>query len=263
MNCLCVIPSRYPSTRLPAKPLKDIGGKTLLQRVWGQAKKACCFSEVVIATDDDRILEHAKSFGATALMTSADNVTGSDRVSEVMRIYERQGKSFSFVANVQGDMPFINPKVIERTVDALAQSPLSVGMSTLATPILDEEEYLRPSAVKVSLGSDDMALYFSRSPIPHWRDRNPQEKVTEQNPFAYKHMGLYIFRPETLKLLPTLSQSFTETRERLEQLRLLAHGVRIKVAIVGQELVWPSIEIDTPEDLERANQVCAEFDRLR
>jgi 3-deoxy-manno-octulosonate cytidylyltransferase (CMP-KDO synthetase) len=257
-SCLGVIPARFPSTRLPGKPLKEIAGKTLLQRVWERASHSKFLSEVVIATDDQRIIDAAQKFGAKALMTSDKHATGSDRVGEVMEIYLRQGKRFDFVANVQGDMPFINPDVIDRTIAVLAEGGDSFGMSTVATPILAEEEFLRPSAVKVAVANDNAALYFSRAPIPFWRERS-EVVITEKDPFGFKHMGLYVFRPEALRRLGALPQSLPEKREKLEQLRALCGGIRIRVAIVTQAMVHPSIEIDTPEDLERAIRACTEL----
>lgn len=260
MNALAVIPARYPSTRLPAKPLKLIGERTLLQRVYEQAKKARSLSRVVIATDDDRIVDAARSFGAEVLKTSDTLLTGSDRVAETASILASQGHRYDLIANVQGDMPFINPEVIDRTVYALAESDQVFGMSTVATPLLSEGEFLRPSAVKVVVGADGGALYFSRAPIPFIRE--PKEvTISEETPWGFKHMGLYVFRPDTLNRLSSLAQSLPETREKLEQLRALSNGIRIKVCVVPPALVSPAVEVDTPEDLERARALCEEFDR--
>ncbi len=258
IRCLGVIPSRYPSTRLPAKPLKDICGKSLVQRVYEQAGKAKHVAEYVVATDDERIAEHVRSFGGKVLMTGSHHHTGSDRVAEVMEIFRKEGKDFDFVANIQGDMPFINPDVIDMTIEALASSGKEFGMSTVATPIISEEEFMRPQAVKVVLGTDNSALYFSRAPIPFWRE--PKEiKVSDTEPCGYKHMGLYVFRPEALSLLTKLPQSLPEKREKLEQLRALTGGIRIKVAVASQAMVQPSIEVDTEEDLQRAREAASQM----
>lgn len=250
-RCLGVIPARYASTRLPAKPLADIGGKSVVQRVWEQATRATLVSEVVVATDDQRIFEHATAFGARVIMTGSHHLTGSDRVAEAMEIMAREGSHFDFCANIQGDMPFIEPAVIDLTIQALAEAGTEIGMSTVAIPLLDEEEFLRPTAVKVVVSADRTALYFSRAPIPHRREPH-QHTISREEPYGYKHMGLYVFRPDTLRLMATLPPTILDRREALEQLRALAHGVRIKVAIVEPALMQRSIEIDTPEDLSRA-----------
>lgn len=250
MKTLIVIPVRLTSSRLPNKPLAEIVGQTLVQRVYNQAKQARSAAKIVIATDAPEIAAHAKSIGAECVMTSSACRTGSDRVAEAAAIYEAQGEKFDLIANVQGDMPFINPRVIDRVIDDLAESPAQFGMGTLATPITDMDEYTRPSAVKVVFGGNGMALYFSRAPIPHYRDgyagNTPQ--------IAHKHMGLYVFRPQTLKLLPTLPEGKLEAAEKLEQLRALEQGIQIKMTIVDRKMVEPSIEVDTPADLERARE---------
>ena len=258
IRCLGVLPARFPSTRLPGKPLKDIGGKSLIQRVYEQAGKAKHVAEYVVATDDERIAEHVRSFGGKVLMTGTHHHTGSDRVSEVMDIFHSRGQDFDFIANIQGDMPFINPAVIDMTIEALASSGPEFGMSTVATPIMNEEEFLRPQAVKAVLGTDNSALYFSRAPIPFWRE--PKEiKISDTEPCGYKHMGLYVFRPEALSRLTKLPQSLPEKREKLEQLRALSGGIRIKVAVAGLAMVQPSIEVDTEDDLERAREAAKAF----
>jgi len=252
-KCLGVIPSRYASTRAPGKPLTDLGGKTLLQRVWEQASKANLVTELVIATDDERIKKCADSFGGKVVMTGSHHATGSDRVSEVLTKMSASSKDFDLVANIQGDLPFINPALIDGAIKVLAESPKTFGMSTIAAPILTEEEYLRPSAVKVALGTSAEALYFSRSPIPFIRNHDSLE-ISLDEPYAYKHMGLYVFRPEVLIRLSSLPQSLNEKREQLEQLRALSNGIAVKVFIANPEMVEPSIEIDTPEDIERARK---------
>ncbi|NMC63230.1 MAG: 3-deoxy-manno-octulosonate cytidylyltransferase [SAR324 cluster bacterium] len=252
-KCLGVIPSRYASTRAPGKPLTDLHGKTLLQRVWEQAQKAKLVTELIIATDDDRIYECAKSFNGNVMMTGSHHATGSDRVAEVFEKRKSSGTYFDLVVNIQGDLPFINPEVIDGAIKVLSDSPDNFGMSTIATPILSEDEYLRPSAVKVALGTSGEALYFSRSPIPFIRNHD-NLKISLDQPYAFKHMGLYVFRPEVLKRLSSLPESMNEKREQLEQLRVLSNGIAIKVFVATPEMVEPSIEIDTPEDIERARQ---------
>jgi 3-deoxy-manno-octulosonate cytidylyltransferase (CMP-KDO synthetase) len=249
--CLGVIPVRMKSTRLPGKPLKDIAGKTLMQRVWEQAKKATLVTEVVIATDDQGIFEHANAIGARAVMTSDQHLTGSDRVAEVLSLWKQRVRTPDLIANIQGDMPFISPAVIDQTIQTLVEGGEEFGMSTVATPIESEEDFHRPAVVKVALANDGGALYFSRAPIPFWREPG-EVKPTEAEPVGYKHMGLYVFRPAALERITTLPPSLPERREKLEQLRALCGGIRIKVAVVSNAAVQPSIEVDTPEDLARA-----------
>jgi len=251
--CLGVIPVRMKSTRLPGKPLKDIAGKTLVQRVWEQAKKASRVSEVVIATDDQGILEHANALGARAVLTSDKHLTGSDRVAEVLSIWKERVRTPDLVVNIQGDMPFISPFVIDEAIRTLAEAGDEFGMSTVATPIESEEDFLRPSVVKVALASDGGALYFSRAPIPFWREPSEVHPSADE-PVGYKHVGLYVFRPAALQRLTAMPPSLPEKREKLEQLRALCGGIRIKVAVVSNAAVQPSIEVDTPEDLARAIQ---------
>lgn len=258
MNCLGVIPVRLSSTRLPNKPLKDIAGKSLVERVWLQAKKANSISKLVIATEDLEIQKAANDFGAEVVFTSNKPLTGSDRVAEALSILEKRGEKFDFAANIQGDMPFINPIVIDRVVQGLQNSNL-FEMATIAIPILDQEQYQKTSCVKVAIGAENRALYFSRATIPFWRNPDPNEIINAQNPLAYKHVGLYVFKNSALKKMSSLEQVFVEKRESLEQLRALAHGINIKVEIIQSELMQPNIEVDTPEDLELANQLAKQF----
>lgn len=256
MRVLGVIPARIGSTRLPAKGLKMIGDKTVVQRVWEQASKARCFSELFVATDSSEIAECVHGFGGAPLMTGSHHATGSDRVAEALELREREGQRFDLVANVQGDMPFIEPAVIERTVSCLAEAPTEYGMSTVVMPLFDEREFLRDSVVKVVLGEEQRILYFSRAPVPHRRDPD-KCVVSPDSPLGYKHFGLYVFRPTTLKAMNKMRQSLIESREALEQLRALANGVLIKAAFATAEEMDKSIEIDTPEDLARANSAVA------
>lgn len=254
IRALGVIPVRLESSRLPEKPIKDINGKSLVQRVWEQACKASGISRVIIATNSTELYEHCAQFGAEVVMTSSEHTTGTDRIAEAYQILCKQGQNFEIIANIQGDMPFINPEVIDRVVANLSNASSDMGMATIATPILDHDEYLRPATVKVALGEENRALYFSRSPIPFWRDFSKSEKISESNPFGYKHMGLYVFRAETLQRFSTLQATLTEKREGLEQLRALANGISVSVELLPRELVTPAIEVDTSEDLERAIQ---------
>lgn len=252
ISCLGVIPVRLESTRFPNKPLKDIAGKTLVERVWHQASRSECVSTLVVATNNTEIADECAKKGMRYVMTRSDHETGTDRVAEACSILEREGAKFDFVANIQGDMPFVNPKVIDGVITSLATADTGFGMATIGTPITSSAEYERAAAVKIALGESGRALYFSRAPIPHWRNFPGESIVTAENPLGYKHMGLYIFRRATLAHIATLPKAFTEQREALEQLRALAHGIGIKVHIVSRDSVEPCIEVDTPEDLAQA-----------
>ena len=250
-KCLGVIPARYASTRAPGKPLTDLAGKTMIERVWEQARKASLISELVVATDDQRIFDCVHAFGGTVMMTRDDHPTGSDRVAEVLHRLRDEGKNFETVINIQGDMPFINPDIIDGAIRVLNESDARCGMSTIAVPILREEEFNRPAAVKVVFNAAHEALYFSRAPIPFIR--NPEHvRITEAEPWGYKHMGLYVYRPEVLERYSSLPQCLTEQREQLEQLRALAAGIGIRIFVASRSMLDPGIEVDTPEDIARA-----------
>jgi 3-deoxy-manno-octulosonate cytidylyltransferase (CMP-KDO synthetase) len=248
---LGVIPARMSSTRLPGKPLLDINGKSLIQRVFEQAKKSALLSRLVIATDSQEIKQAAGLFKAEVIMTSSELETGSDRVAEAAQILKQRGESYSIIANIQGDMPFIEPNVIDRTIEAL-HSDQDFQIATIATPICDGAEFMRNSCVKVALGANGRALYFSRSAIPFWRNQPLDFLATEAEPYGYKHIGLYCFRSAALEQLTKLARVEVEKRESLEQLRALANGMTIKVVIIPNREIGHNIEVDTAEDLERA-----------
>ena len=252
LSCLGVIPVRLESTRFPNKPLKDIAGKSLVERVWRQASRSECVTTLVVATNNEEIAEECSKKGMRYVMTRSDHETGTDRVAEACSLLEREGNAYDLVANIQGDMPFVNPSVIDGVIRSLASADEGFGMATIGTPITSREEYERPAAVKIALGESGRALYFSRAPIPHWRNFPGDSVVSAENPLGYKHMGLYIFRRDTLARIATLPKAFTEQREALEQLRALAHGIGIRVHIVSRDSVEPCIEVDTPEDLAQA-----------
>ncbi len=252
IKCLGVIPARLESSRFPNKPLKDIAGKTLIERVWLQAKNAKNLAKLVVATNNREIADLCQTKGIDFVMTSSSHETGTDRVAEAAKKLDPHSNIFDLVANIQGDMPFINPSIIDSTISSLSDSSSRFGMATIGTPITDREEFERPSVVKIALGENGRALYFSRSPIPFWRNLSSADIINEENPLGYKHMGLYIFRTSTLHSLASMTKALTEKREALEQLRALAHGVEIRVNVVPRLSVEPSIEVDTPEDLTKA-----------
>ncbi len=242
MRILGVIPARYASTRFPAKPLVDIAGKSMVQRVFEQAKKSSVLDKVVVATDDERIAQHVKSFGGEACITSANHPSGTDRCFETLT---QQTEPFDYVINIQGDEPFIEPQQI-----ALLASLLDgqVQLATLAKKINDATSLFNPNIVKVVFNKTGEALYFSRSPVPHVRNL-PNDKWTETN-IHFKHIGMYAYRADVLGKINRLSVSALEKAESLEQLRWLENGYRIHVA----ETTLETIGIDTPEDLEKALQ---------
>ena len=253
MKVLAAIPARRGSTRLSEKPLRDIGGKSLVQRVWEQAGQCADIDDLYIATDDEEIFSMSKEFGAKVLMTSPDIPSGSARVAAVSHAL---GDKWDIVMNVQGDMPFINPKVISQVVNFFKENFSKFAMVTIAIPIYDESEFLKNSAVKVVISDEGRALYFSRSPIPNSRDGDEWKvcKNANQRVYGLKHIGLYAFKKEVLHILEEKDASALENVEKLEQLKVLERGEAIGVCIVNPELMERSIEVDTESDLEIARK---------
>jgi 3-deoxy-manno-octulosonate cytidylyltransferase (CMP-KDO synthetase) len=237
---VAVIPARYASQRLPGKPLVDLLGKPMIQRVYEQAKRARLLDRVVVATDDQRIVGVVQAFGGDVIMTSADIKSGSDRVAAVARVID--GDIF---VNVQGDEPLIAPDMIDQAVRVVLDD-LKAQVGTLAKKIDSVADLQNPSIVKVVVGPDSNALYFSRSTIPFVRDEADQKKWLTHQTFL-KHIGIYVFRKEFLLKYSQLPESPLERAERLEQLRILEHGFHIKVGIT----TYDSIPIDTKEDMEK------------
>jgi 3-deoxy-manno-octulosonate cytidylyltransferase (CMP-KDO synthetase) len=250
-----VIPARYASTRLPGKPLLDIGGTPMIQRVVARAA-ASGGGEVLVATDDARIAaavrDPRRPGAAIAVMTDPDLPSGTDRVAAVAAT--RGWSDGTIVVNVQGDEPFLPAVLIDQAAALLARDP-AAGIATLATPVGSLEEFLDPNAVKVVIAADGAALYFSRAPIPWTRD-GAAAGLASQREYggALRHVGLYAYRVGVLRRLTRLPPSSLELREKLEQLRALEHGVRI---VVGTCLEPPAPGVDTPEDLERARRQAA------
>jgi 3-deoxy-manno-octulosonate cytidylyltransferase (CMP-KDO synthetase) len=228
---LGVIPARYASVRFPGKALVNIGGKTMLQHVWERASQARYLTEVLIATDDERIRSAAESFGGRAIMTRADHPSGTDRVAEVVSASNAQ-----LAVNIQGDEPFIDPAAIDAAILGLLEDD-DAPMATLMKRIERSEEIHDPNIVKVVTGRDGNALYFSRSPIPFVRDG------ADSVPY-FKHIGLYVYRRDFLLDYPDLPVGPLERAERLEQLRAIENGFRIRVV----ETEYESLGVDTPED---------------
>ncbi len=240
MEIVAVIPARFASTRLPGKPLLSETGRPLIQHVVEAARRARRLDRVIVATDDRRIADAVTAFGGECILTRVDHPTGTDRVAEVAA--DLPGARI--VVNLQGDEPEISGHALDLVVSLLEHDP-EAPMATLATPIRAEAVYRDPSCVKVVCARAGRALYFSRSPIPCFRDGLPD--LASDPPRAYLHLGLYAYRRDFLLGLAALSPSPLESAEKLEQLRVLEAGHPIAVGIVDE----PSIGIDTPEDYRR------------
>lgn len=242
MKFIGIIPARYASTRFPGKPLADMKGKYMIQRVYEQARKV--LDHVCVATDDDRIFNAVQSFGGEVVMTLAQHRSGTDRCFEA---YRTLGGHEDVVINIQGDEPFIKPEQIESLI-ACFDSP-QIQIATLVRPFEASEGYealANPNSPKVVLNERHEALYFSRSVIPYLRGVEPAEWLARHT--YYKHIGMYGYRADVLGQITCLPQSSLELAESLEQLRWLQNGYTIKVGITTQE----TIGIDTPADLEKA-----------
>ncbi|NVM62865.1 3-deoxy-manno-octulosonate cytidylyltransferase (CMP-KDO synthetase) [Mucilaginibacter sp. SG538B] len=239
MKILGIIPARYASSRFPGKPLVDIGGKTMIQRVYEQAKKCRSLSEVVVATDDDRIFNHVNGFGGVAVMTGANHQSGTDRCAEVARLHP----GYDVIINIQGDEPFIDPEQITK-LTACFNDP-ETQLATLIKRILTEQELHNTNAPKVVINKLSEAIYFSRATLPHIRGQEP-ENWLEFHTF-FKHIGIYGYRADILQEVTKLPVSPLEKAESLEQLRWIDNGYRIKVA----ETELETHAVDVPEDLEK------------
>ena len=250
MSFIVIIPARFNSTRFPGKPLVDIQGKPMIQHVVERSKAAQA-DAVYVATDDPRIENVVKDFGANVIMTSPDHQSGTERLAEVVDILNASDETI--IVNVQGDEPHIPIEIIRQVAQNLAQHPEAV-MATLACPITTPKELMNPNAVKVVMDKQGMALYFSRAPLPYVRDdfmAGQETKVTSDisSPLTYphyRHIGIYAYRAGFIKAYMSLAPSELEQIESLEQLRVLYHGYKIHVA---EALSTPPPGIDTPEDL--------------
>ena len=250
MSFTVVIPARYGSSRLPGKPLLDIAGKPMIQRVWEQACE-CSADQVVIATDDERIEQVALSFGARVCMTSPNHPSGTDRLQQVVQ--DLALPSEHIVVNVQGDEPLMPAAVIDQVANNLQQNE-SAAIATLSEPINDLEELRNPNAVKVVCDENGLALYFSRAAIPWPREHFSTESLAMPTTGSWdRHIGIYAYRTEFLHQFVTWPPAPLEQLEQLEQLRALYHGVRIHVAQAAQKV---PAGVDTEEDL---NAVRAHF----
>jgi 3-deoxy-manno-octulosonate cytidylyltransferase (CMP-KDO synthetase) len=238
---LGVIPARYASSRFPGKALVSIGGKTMLQHVWERASESRYLTSIIVATDDERIRNAARDFGARVMMTSSDHVSGTDRVAEVASVNESQ-----WIVNIQGDEPTLDPTAIDAAIVGMMDQEEAhlAFMGTLKTRITRPEVVQDPNVVKVVTDHHGNAIYFSRSPIPYVRQAG--ESATH-----YKHIGLYIYQRDFLLAYSALPIGPLEQAERLEQLRALENGFRIRVV----ETEYDSLGVDTPEDWQHVAEL--------
>lgn len=243
MSVLLVIPARYASSRLPAKPLADIGGKPMVQHVWERGRRVKGVDEVLVATDDARIVRVVEGFGGRAVLTSSAHETGTDRLAEVAA-----GHSADVIVNLQGDLPLAPESMVEAVIGAFADP--GVRIATLARAITDPADVYSPHVVKVVMDRRGNALYFSRAPIPHVRDRGDRGIDLPMPQTYYQHFGLYGYRREALLAFAGWPQGRLEVLEKLEQLRALEHGCPIRVVLTTEQ----TPEVNTPEDLERVRQ---------
>ena len=244
-----VIPARMASSRLPDKPLADIGGLPMVVRVAQRALLSQA-AQVVVAADDERIVQACQVHGVQAMLTRQDHISGSDRLAEACQLLGLP--SDSVVVNVQGDEPLIHPDLINDVARVLTERP-EASMSTAAHAIGSVEDFTNPNVVKVVMDSRQMALYFSRAPIPWWRDGQTAAGFKAlPNPAPLRHIGIYAYRAGFLALFPQLPPAPSETMESLEQLRVLWHGHRIAVHVTAEA---PGPGVDTPEDLARVRQL--------
>jgi 3-deoxy-manno-octulosonate cytidylyltransferase (CMP-KDO synthetase) len=239
-SILAVIPARYHSTRFPGKALVNIAGRPLIEHVYRRASAAKSIDALLVATDDERIARTVEAFGGVACMTSAEHVSGTDRLAEIATAVP-----CGLFVNVQGDEPLLDPSLIDAAVEPLRANP-AIAMGTAARRLASDAEMNNPNMVKVVRDRDGFALYFSRAPIPHGRDTSPAT-------VARVHIGLYVYRRDTLLHLASLPAGPLEQAEALEQLRALEHGIRINVV----DTTYESCEVNTPEDLDRVQVVMA------
>lgn len=240
---VAIIPARYRSKRLPAKPLADIAGKPMIAHVYERVARARLIDDVIVATDDDRIAHIVRQFGGNVIMTPDTVESGTDRVA-----FAAASTPADIIVNVQGDEPLLKPEMVDEAVQPLIDDgALKVG--TLVRVIESQHELTNPNIVKVVLDKDCYCLYFSRSVIPHERDSRPDKWPSIHT--YYKHIGLYVFRKTFLSQFTSLQQTPLELTENLEQLRILENGFRIKAAVT----TYDSIPVDTQEDLERVRMI--------
>lgn len=252
MKAIGIIPARFASTRFPGKALAPIMGKSLIQRTYERASLCKTLSKVVVATDDELILKHVQDFGGEAVMTSVDCLNGTERIFEVVEKHEEYA-DYDVVVNIQGDEPCLDPDIISKMLEKLGKDPKAV----VATPIAlihYEADIANPSVVKCVKGMNDEALYFSRSPIPHLA-KNGKLKNTAY----YRHVGLYAYRKDFLKIYKSLANTPLQMAEELEQLKILEHGYQISVVLVDHS----GVDVNDPADIQKVeNYLCQQNSSL-
>jgi len=254
MKTIGIIPARWKSSRFEGKVLANILGKPMIQHVWERAKEAKTLDELIIATDNDEVIKKAESFGAKVVYTSKDQPSGTDRIAEVVNPID-----VSVIVNIQGDEPLIHPSMIDSLSEAILKGD-GTSMATLRKRITDKHELFNPNVVKVAVDKDGYALYFSRSPIPYYRRENDaQHSIFDVNAWMshhtfdikeavyYKHIGIYAYTKDFLFTYTNLPESKLEDSEKLEQLRALENGYRIKTI----ETDYDTIGVDMPDDLKK------------
>jgi len=247
MNIIAIIPARMASTRLPGKPLLDVAGKPLIQRVWEASSQSKLLNKIIIATDNDNIFKACKKFGADVVMTPSDLPSGTDRI---MFAYEKLNENADIVVNIQGDEPLLNGEIIDNLLEKFIDSNTNVG--TLIKKIEDAKELFNPSVVKVELKENMIANNFSRQPIPV-QENVPKEKWIENFDY-WQHIGVYAYKIESLRKFVSLPMSESEKKEKLEQLRLTDIGYSYLCVQTDKELIG----VDTPEDLEKVRKYFGE-----
>lgn len=243
MKSIGIIPARYASTRFPGKPLVDLRGKSMIQRVYEQCLKVKLLDDVVVATDDERIFKHVSTFGGQVCMTSPQHSTGTSRCAEVAAQYI----DAEIIVNIQGDEPIINPQQIDDLVDISGN-----GIATQVKKIEDPETLFDPNVVKVIFDKNQNAIYFSRQVIPYGRNTDAADWMSKHT--FYRHIGLYSFDRKTLLNLDKLPPSSLENMESLEQLKWLENGIKIRVGITNYE----SLSVDVPADAQKIIQILEE-----
>ncbi len=240
-SIICIIPVRYGSTRFPGKPLAKILGKPMVQWVWENAKKVKIINRVIIATDDKRIFDISKKFGAEVVMTSKNCPSGTDRIAEATKKIKSD-----IVVNLQGDEPLVSSKTIEKTINVLLRDKIAV-VSTPVCRFCDGENLSDPNSVKVVFDKNNYAMYFSRSIIPFVSHHS--SLITHN--YFFKHIGLYVYKSDFLEKFVSLKESHLEKIEKLEQLRVLENGYKIKIVVVKDK----TIPVDNPEDIKKVESV--------
>lgn len=251
MPAIVIIPCRFASKRFPGKPLQNLHGKPMIQHVYERASRAKKIKDIFVATDNQKIYDEVRKFGGKSILTSESHQSGTDRIAEALlklTFLESREKNLDIIVNVQGDEPLIEPQMIDNVIEILEDDEADIG--TLARKIDKAEDISNPNIVKVVFNKRGIALYFSRSPIPYYRDffyKDGEIDLSQTNICIYKHLGIYSYRKEILLNLVKLPTSPLEEAEKLEQLRALENGFKIKVKITPYE----TIGVDTPEDLEK------------